>query len=202
MEIGQIASGLSPGAATTSANSFAALSSEDFFELLITQITNQDPLEPTGNAELMAQIAAIRDIELSTTLTESLRALTGQQQFTGASSLIGQYATGATATDGVPQAGIVVGVRFQVNGEALLQLANGTELPLSEVVTIQAPQQAAEALIGRSIVGVDKRDPSDPEVVEGVVTSVRIEDGEVMLELDSGGDLRFRDFVGLTTGTA
>ena len=184
-------------------NSFADLGTEDFFKLLIMQLTNQDPFEPTGNEELLQQISSIRDIELSTTLTESLRSLTGQQHFASASSLIGQYVTGIPVSGGQPESGIVVGVRFDASGNAVLQLASGTEMPLEQVGAIQSPLRAAEGLIGQTIVGVDQRDPSQPQVVEGLVTAVRVEEhGEILLELDTGDDLRFRDVVNVTAAAA
>ncbi len=193
--------GHSPATATASGNSTLGLGSEDFYKLLITQLTNQDPLEPTGNEELLRQIASIREIELSTTLTESLQALTGQQRFASASSLIGQYVSGLPGEDGVVASGVVIGIRFTEEGRPVLQLANGTEMPLEQVSTIQSPLAAAQALIGQSVVGLDRRDPSEPELVEGVVTGVAVTDtGETMLELDTGGDLRLSDLIGLTSG--
>ena len=160
------------------------------------QLRNQDPLEPVDNAELLGQISSIREIELSTTLTESLRLLTGQQRFASASSLIGQYVTGLAGADGMAESGIVVGVRFADAGQPILQLSNGNEIPLEQVSTIESPLRAAEALVGQPIVGLDRRDPADPQVVEGIVTGVRFDtQGEVLLELDTGQDLRFRDFV-------
>ncbi|MFQ5589950.1 MAG: flagellar hook assembly protein FlgD [Phycisphaerae bacterium] len=177
-------------------DSFADLGSEDFLKLLVTQLTTQDPLEPTGNEELLRQIASIRDIELSTTLTESLGVLTAQQRFASAATLIGHYVTGSAGADGVAPAGIVTGVRFERDGRPMLQLANGTELALENVNTIIPPLRAGEALIGQEVVGLDRRDPSKPEVVEGVVTAARMEAaGEVILELDSGQTLRLRDYV-------
>jgi len=186
----------SPPAGAGAPNSFPELGSEDFLRLLIMQLRNQDPLEPVDNAELLGQISSIREIELSTTLTESLRLLTGQQRFASASSLIGQYVTGLAGADGMAESGIVVGVRFADAGQPILQLSNGNEIPLEQVSTIESPLRAAEALVGQPIVGLDRRDPADPQVVEGIVTGVRFDtQGEVLLELDTGQDLRFRDFV-------
>ncbi len=203
MDISQISPTLSPTTGVGPANTFAELGTDDFFKLLITQLTNQDPLEPTGNEELLQQISSIRDIELSTTLTESLRLLTGQQNFASASSLIGQYVSGMPASGGEPVSGMVVGVRFEADGKAVLQLADGTEMPLDQVSTIQSPLGAAEALIGQTVVGVDMREPSSPQVAEGLVTAVRTDEhGEILLELDSGDDLRFRDLTGAASAAA
>jgi flagellar basal-body rod modification protein FlgD len=194
---------LEPSTGSRGSNAFADLGSEDFLRLLITQLTTQDPMEPTGNEEMLRQIASIRDIELSTALTESLSILTGQQRFTSASTLIGQYVTGVPGSDGTTPAGIVTGVRFEADGRPILRLAGGAEMSLDQVSTIEPPFRAGEALIGRSVVGVDRRDPSNPEVVEGVVASARMdEQGEVVLELDSGQLLRLRDFVSVTSEDA
>ena len=180
-------------------SSLTGLGSDDFLKLLIMQLRNQDPLEPMDNSEMLQQIASIRDIELSTTLTASLRTLTGQQRFASASSLIGQHVTGVASEDGSALSGVVVGVRFTSDGSPILQLSNGRELPVDQVSTIESPLRAAEALLGQGVVGIDGRDPSRPEVVDGVVTGVRLDaQGEVVLELDTGQDLRFRDVASVT----
>ncbi len=184
-------------------NSAADLSSEDFFKLLITQLTNQDPLEPMENEDLLRQISSIREIEMSTTLTNTLQLLTGQQRFASASSLIGKHVTSVPGRDDVVLSGTVVGIRFEEDGRPVLQLAGGDELALENVDTIQSPRLAAEALIGQTIIGIDQRNPDEPEVVEGRVTSVKVDEGgEVLLELDTGQDLRFRDFVSVSSAEA
>lgn len=181
--------------------SFDELGSSDFLKLLLTQLTNQDPLEPTGNEELLRQISSIREIELSTTLTDSLRNLTGQQHSTSASSMIGQFVTSIPDADGVSTRGVVVGVRFGDGGKPTLLLSGGAEIGVDQVGTIEPPLRAAEVLIGQNIVGVDTRDARNPQVVEGTVAGTRIDErGEVFLELDSGGDLRLRDVVTATPG--
>ena len=188
-----------PSTGPPASNSFSDLASEDFLKLLITQLLTQDPLEPTGNEELLQQISSIREIELSTALTSSLGVLTGQQRFASASTLIGQYVTALPGPDGVAKAGIVVGVRFEADGRPMLQLADESEISLDQVSTIEPPIRAGEALIGLTVVGVDRRNPAEPAVVEGVVTAARIdEQDEVVLELDTGEDLRLRDFVSVT----
>jgi len=200
-----ISSGLGVDAAkpVSKGNSFEDLGSSDFLKLLLTQLTNQDPMEPTGNEELLRQISSIREIELSTTMTDSLRALAGQQHVSSTSSMIGQYVTGMPDADGVSSRGLVVGVRFGEGGKPTLLLSGGTELPLDQVSMVEPPLRAAEAFVGQTIVGVDTRDAKNPQVVEGVVTAARLDEkGEVLLELDSGGDLRLRDVVTVQAAAA
>ncbi len=69
-------------------------------------------------------------------------------------------------------------------------------MSVDQVGTIQTPFEVAQSLVGQSILGLDRRDPDAQQVVAGVVTGVRSETtGEVCLELDTGEDLRLRDFV-------
>jgi flagellar basal-body rod modification protein FlgD len=175
------------------------LGSDDFLRLLITQLRNQDPLEPVGNEELLQQIASVREIELSTTLADSLRVLTGEQRFGSASALIGQFVTSVADENGVAQSGLVEGIRFDDQGRPILRLSNGSELPLDQLARVEPPVRAAELLIGSAVGGVDRRKSAGPEVVEGVVTGVQVDAaGEVVLELDTGANLRFRDVIMVT----
>jgi len=176
-----------------------ALTGEDFFRLLVAQLSNQDPLEPTSNQELLAQLASIRDIELSSTLTDSLKSLTSQQRYVSAAGLIGQFVTGAPAEDNpsglVPQ-GLVVGVRFASDGQAMLELDNGMELPLERIETVAAADRAAQTLVGKLVSGVDTSDPQESKALQGVVTAVRREDdGTMTLELDTGDILPLANVV-------
>lgn len=179
-------------------DSFSGLGSQEFLRLLIAQLTTQDPLEPTGNQELLQQIASIRDIELSTTLTESLRGLTGDQRFGSASSLIGKYVVGAADSSGVQPEGLVAAVRFEPGGLPVLRLANGATVPLDRVVEIHPPESNLEQMRGMNIVGLDRRQPGSP-VVQGVITDWRNdENGDVVLELDSGNTVRIQDILSST----
>jgi flagellar basal-body rod modification protein FlgD len=185
---------LSPSATAATSRSAADLTSDDFFKLLITQLQQQDPLEPMDNTEMLKQIASVREIELSSTLTESLRSLTGQQQFASASSLLGQFVASHPDESGYSVRGIVEGVRFDGNGSPVLQLANGSEIPLNDVASIKPALSVAESMIGQIVTGVDRRDAVRPRIAEGLVTAARMDDaGEVLLELDTGEMLRLKD---------
>jgi len=178
---------------TSGCRGFQDLSGEDFFKVLIAQLVNQDPLEPTSNQELLAQMASIREIELNTSLTASLKNLTSQQQFGSASSLIGRSVTGRVGEDGTAIHGQVLSVRFEPDGRVYLLLDSGQELSLSDVVHVADGQQVANDLIGLFVQGMDTRDPSAVREVEGLVTSVQTRDGVLVLELDSGDSIRFSD---------
>ena len=51
------------------------LKAEDFIKMMITQLQNQDPMEPAKNEELLAQMSQIGQLESSTQLQDSLKSL-------------------------------------------------------------------------------------------------------------------------------
>ena len=189
----------STASAGSAGSATPALTGDDFFALLIAQLTNQDPLEPTSNQDLLNQISAIREIELSTNLSTSLTSLTEQQRFASAASLIGQFVSGTAESagdGGVPASGIVEAVRFDAGGKAVLELEGGSRIPLEEVASIMDARRAAEVFVGRYVTGWDRTDPVNPRLVEGIVTGTSTDEaGRVFLELDTGEALRLAELV-------
>ena len=78
---------------------------DSFLKLLISELQNQDPLDPMDNSEMVQQIGQIREIGATDDLTRTLSKLSSSQELVTASSLIGQRVTGladdASAVDGV-----------------------------------------------------------------------------------------------------
>jgi len=174
------------------------LGGDDFLQLLVTQLTHQDPLSPTSNEDLLRQLSAVRDIQLSTSLVESLETLTGNQRYGAAAALIGKSVTGRMGSEETgfeTVSGVVVGVRFDGQGRVSLELDGGRLLPMEQLETVRSPEAAGDSLIGRTVRGVD-RTRSDSEVIEGVVTAVRRdESGRTILELDTGESLALTDLI-------
>jgi len=114
----------------SSVNKFAELSSEDFVRIMITELTNQDPLEPNDSQALLDQMSSLRDIEGQLTLEAKLEELVSQSVDSNNAQLIAQ----------------------------------------------------AGAMIGKVVTGVG----TEGDFLQGEVTSVRLRDGQVTLELDTG----------------
>ena len=120
-------------------NSTQALNQRDFLQLLVSQMENQDPMNPQSNTDMAAQMAQF------TTLTQT-SAMSASLAMMQASSLIGNTVTiqvdpKTTAT------GAVQGVMLQ-NGTPEI-LVNGTAYTMSQVTSV-APTVATPTTSGSS----------------------------------------------------
>jgi len=88
------------------------VSMDDFLKLLITELQNQDPLDPMSNQEMLEQIGQIRAIESNQRLTETLEAVQLGQNMATAGSLIGRTIEAMTS-DGRPVSGRVEQVSIE-----------------------------------------------------------------------------------------
>ena len=111
-----------------------ALKAEDFIKMMITQLQNQDPMQPAKNEELLAQMSQIGQLQTSTQLQDSLSSMTLQNQIGSASNLIGKSVTGLD-DKGNQIGGLVNSVRVEKN-EVKLELDNGNLLKLGSVTAI------------------------------------------------------------------
>ncbi len=98
-------------------NRIQQLDVEHFITLMITELQNQDPLNPLDNAQMLQQISQIREIGATDDLTKTLESVVIGQSISSASSLLGKEIraitdTGSpvfgkvdkvTITDGVPR---------------------------------------------------------------------------------------------------
>lgn len=88
-----------------SSGSYNELDIDDFLKLLISELQNQDPLDPMDNSEMVQQIGQIREIGATDELTKTLSSLSSSQELVTASSLIGKSVEGlaedASAVDGI-----------------------------------------------------------------------------------------------------
>lgn len=85
------------------------LGKEQFLQLLVTQLQNQDPLNPMEDQEFIAQMAQLSSLEQLMNLNTSMQGLTdatNNQQMFSATNYIGKYVTavgnviGKTSTEG------------------------------------------------------------------------------------------------------
>jgi flagellar basal-body rod modification protein FlgD len=124
---------------TTNKSANDELGKDAFLKLLITQLSNQDPLSPTNDTEFISQMAQFSALEQMTNLNSSMTSVQ-------AASMIGKLIT--WAEDGEELGGLVSAVRIS-NGEPSLVVGEKT-VKLSTVMSVWDPTIL---------------DPEDPETV-------------------------------------
>ncbi len=101
---------------TTGTNGIADVDLNQFLGLLITELQNQDPMNPMDNAAMLNQISQIRQIGSTTKLTDTLSSLAIGQELSMASGLIGKEIS-ALDTNSKDVTGIVDRVAVQTDAK-------------------------------------------------------------------------------------
>lgn len=73
-----------------SVNSIASASQDQFLQLLIAQVQNQDPLNPVSDTEFVSQLAQFSSLQSLQTLNANFSEQLKLQQLSQGSSLIGK----------------------------------------------------------------------------------------------------------------
>jgi flagellar basal-body rod modification protein FlgD len=129
--VGSPSFGASSGSGTTS--SATQMDKDMFLKLMVAQLKNQDPMNPTDSSEFLAQTAQFTSLEkLDAVATQTAQALSAQMAF-GASGLVGRTVTYTDAT-GAEATGTVDSVRFTATGP-LLGVA-GAEVEIGNVTKV------------------------------------------------------------------
>jgi flagellar basal-body rod modification protein FlgD len=110
------------------------LNASDFMKMMIKQLQNQDPLNPTNSDALMQQMSQIGQMQSTSQLQTTLSGLATQTQIGAASNLIGKQVAGIDSSNN-SVAGLVTSVQVSSSG-VNLQLDSGSLVPLGNVTTI------------------------------------------------------------------
>jgi flagellar basal-body rod modification protein FlgD len=127
------ASATGTSSASDSLSSATSVDKDMFLKLMVAQLKNQDPLNPTDSSQFLAQTAQFTSLEkLTTVADQTQQALSAQLAF-GASGLVGRT-VGYIDANGASATGAVSSVRFTSNGP-MLQIS-GSDVPLSNVNSV------------------------------------------------------------------
>lgn len=118
---------------SSSSQSSTTLDYNDFLQLMVAQLQNQDPLNPTDTNEFMSQIAEFSSVEQSINANSKLDQLLVNSNISQASTMIGLVITGTDGTQGVIQS-----VRIDSSGSTAI-LTDGTKVPITAGVSIGYP---------------------------------------------------------------
>ena len=124
-------------AATTSVSTTASqpstptLGYNEFLQLLVAQMRNQDPTAPTDSTQFVAQLATFSNVEQQVQANAKLDKILGASSLEQADSLIGRTLTNADGS----VSGIVVAVDTNADNPTAT-LDSGRTLPLQSGVRI------------------------------------------------------------------
>ncbi len=111
----------------------------DYMKLLITQLQNQNPLEPLDNNEMASQLAQFSQLQQLESMNESFAKVLATTELTYANSLIGKevsfIAETETGTIDITS-GIVEQVYNNVDGEIFLRVGEYM-FGLENVITVK-----------------------------------------------------------------
>ncbi|MCK4374317.1 MAG: flagellar hook capping protein [Candidatus Brocadiae bacterium] len=110
----------------------AAMQQDMFMRLLITQLQNQNPMDPMSNSEMVSQMAQLTTLDGINALNASFREVLKLQQLSSGAQLVGRE---VEYTDGfLTQWGLVESI--STRGEAIKLVVNGHEIGLDSVIRV------------------------------------------------------------------
>lgn len=110
----------------------AELGQKQFLELFVTQVQNQDPLEPTEQTDFLQQLAQFSTVEGLESLNTKFSEMLQLDLVASGANILGNE---ITTDDGLT--GIAQEIK-QDKGQVLVNI-DGTLVPLSGVVTMRIP---------------------------------------------------------------
>lgn len=174
------------------------VSSDTFLSLLVAEMTNQDPMEPTSNTEFVTQMAQFTSLQYSKdSATYSMSNY--------ASSLVGKTVT-ASKMDGskqVTKTGVVESV--MKSGKTYTLKIDGVSFDISNVTSIGTTSDSSSGntssgsslgeLIARASMMIGMSATVNPGVEggslldSGIISSIQVKDGQVRVIINDKGYL-------------
>ncbi|RIW36412.1 flagellar hook assembly protein FlgD [Bacillus salacetis] len=180
------------------------LGKDDFMKILMTQLQNQDPLNPMQDKDFIAQMATFSTLEQITNLSKSMETFIESQaqnnlisynQFVGKEITWHKLEESSEGKTEIKEGkGIVSSVRFKDN-EVQFILQDGTALAPGNVSQVNHQDTNngdnslvnASGLIGRTVYWNEKETGSE---LHSAVKSVSQKDGSLWFHLENGEKIK------------
>ena len=107
-----------PSASSGASNSSQAIDKNTFLKLMMVQMKNQDPLNPSDPTSYIGELSQLTTLEQTTNLASSAAQSASEQKTTAALSLLGHNVT-YTDASGMQVTGTVQKVQFTGSGPTL-----------------------------------------------------------------------------------
>ncbi|MEY9975994.1 flagellar hook assembly protein FlgD [Lysinibacillus sp. RC79] len=186
------------------------LGKDAFLQLLIAQLSHQDPTNPMDDREFISQMAQFSSLEQMQNMTKAMQSLLASQQQTQLMSyttFVGKEVQWHEVTDKLDEknkpiinegTGTIKSVKF-VDDEPVFVLTDGKELTprnisailggSSENVVTESPLVQASKLIGKNVTYMDGE-----QELQGRIVSVTNKDGVIHYVLDNDKKLTDKEF--------
>ncbi|MCL5096277.1 MAG: flagellar hook capping protein [Candidatus Omnitrophica bacterium] len=125
-----------------------SLGQQDFLELLVTQLTSQDPLDPMKDTEFISQMAQFSSLEQTQAMQADLAQLCQAEQWSQANDLIGRNVE-LQADSGTAVTGVVSAVTLEDGVPKIV--VNNTPFDLGAILSVSAPEAPKARLLGLPI---------------------------------------------------
>jgi flagellar basal-body rod modification protein FlgD len=113
------------------------LGQNEFLELLVTQMRNQDPMKPVADTEFIAQMAQFSNLEQTKEMSSDISQLRQSGSFTQAAALMGKQVSLLSGENTFTK-GIVTDLAVK-DGEVRL-IINGKPYELGQVVSVNSEE--------------------------------------------------------------
>jgi flagellar basal-body rod modification protein FlgD len=114
----------SSSTSSTPVNPSTSLDENTFLKLMMVQLQNQDPLNPSDPTQYLSELAQLTSVEQQTNIAQSTAQQVQEGNTTAALALLGHTVT-YTDSSGATQTGTVQKVQFTSSGPTLT--VNGTD---------------------------------------------------------------------------
>jgi flagellar basal-body rod modification protein FlgD len=157
-------------------NTGSNMDQDDFLKILVAQMSNQDPMEPTGNAEFLAQMAQF-------TMLEQIKEMSASFSTSQAYSMVGKYVY-VQDGDNVIR-GLVSGVinedgtNYLLIGDNTYDAANVVGVMDGALFENDSDILESASLIGRTVTASVTGEDGTTTPVTGKVTSIVVQDGTI-----------------------
>ena len=112
----------------------SSITADQFLQILVAQLQNQDPLNPVDPSSFLNSLASLDTVGSINSLNASFASTLELEQLTSGTSLIGKSITYALTSGGPTQSGTVSGLSVQ-NGQFVLQVGNN-QVALNQVTSV------------------------------------------------------------------
>ncbi|MGR3763864.1 flagellar hook assembly protein FlgD [Rossellomorea sp. NS-SX7] len=174
------------------------LGKDDFLKILMTQLQNQDPMNPMQDKDFIAQMATFSSLEQMTNLTKTMEKFVenqNQSQLIAYNQFVGKQVTwhkiSESDSNEAPEIsegqGLVKGVRFKADSVEFI-MEDGTILNPGNISQVNNGTSSDVSLVNASmLIGKKVTWEGEEGEVSGIVQSVSSKDSRIWIHTDSGG---------------